>query len=57
MKGEMSGETFKVVEMRVDCDQDSLLVRVTPQGKGNACHTGRRSCFYRRVEGGKLVFD
>jgi phosphoribosyl-AMP cyclohydrolase len=57
MKGETSGETFKVVEMRVDCDQDCVLVRVTPQGKGNACHTGRRSCFYRRVEGGKLVFD
>jgi phosphoribosyl-AMP cyclohydrolase len=57
MKGETSGETFKVVEMRVDCDQDCLLVRVTPQGKGNACHTGRRSCFYRRVEGDTLVFD
>jgi phosphoribosyl-AMP cyclohydrolase len=57
MKGESSGETFKVVEMRVDCDQDCLLVRVTPQGKGNACHTGRRSCFYRRVESDSLVFD
>ena len=56
MKGETSGETFKVVEMRVDCDQDCLLIRVTPQGKGNACHTGRRTCFYRRVEGDGLVF-
>jgi phosphoribosyl-AMP cyclohydrolase len=57
MKGETSGETFRVVETRVDCDQDCLLIRVTPQGKGNACHTGRRSCFYRRVEGEGLVFD
>jgi phosphoribosyl-AMP cyclohydrolase len=57
MKGETSGETFKVVEMRVDCDQDCLLIRVEAQGKGNACHTGRRSCFYRRVEGQALVFD
>ena len=56
MKGETSGETFKVEEMRVDCDQDCLLVRVTPQGQGNACHTGRRSCFYRRIEGSGLVF-
>jgi phosphoribosyl-AMP cyclohydrolase len=57
MKGETSGETFKVVEMRVDCDQDCLLVRVEAQGQGKACHTGRRSCFYRRVEGGGLKFD
>jgi phosphoribosyl-AMP cyclohydrolase len=57
MKGETSGETFKVVEMRVDCDQDCLLIRVEAKGKGNACHTGRRSCFYRRVQGSALVFD
>jgi phosphoribosyl-AMP cyclohydrolase len=57
MKGETSGETFKVVDMRVDCDQDCLLIRVEAQGKGNACHTGRRSCFYRRVEGQALAFD
>jgi phosphoribosyl-AMP cyclohydrolase len=56
MKGETSGEAFKVVEMRVDCDQDCLLIRVDSQGKGNACHTGRRSCFYRRIEGGALKF-
>jgi phosphoribosyl-AMP cyclohydrolase len=55
MKGETSGETFRVVEMRVDCDQDCLLVRVEAQAKGNACHTGRRSCFYRSVEGNRLV--
>jgi phosphoribosyl-AMP cyclohydrolase len=57
MKGETSGETFKMVEIRVDCDQDCLIIRVEAKGKGNACHTGRRSCFYRRVEGQKLVFD
>ena len=55
-KGETSGETFEVVDMRVDCDQDVLLIQVKPQGKGNACHTGRRSCFYRVIENGKLVF-
>ena len=55
-KGETSGEMFQVVEMRVDCDQDVLLVKVIPQGKGNACHTGRRSCFYREINGKALVF-
>ena len=55
-KGETSGETFAVVDMQVDCDQDVLLVRVRPQGKGNACHTGRRSCFYREINGKALVF-
>ena len=49
MKGETSGETFSVMEMRVDCDMDCLLIRVKANGKGAACHTGRRSCFYRRV--------
>jgi phosphoribosyl-AMP cyclohydrolase len=57
MKGEASGETFKVESIRVDCDQDCLLISVTPQGKGNACHTGRRSCFYRRVDNATLTFD
>ncbi len=56
MKGETSGETFEVVEMLVDCDQDVLLVRVKPQGVGNACHTGRRSCFYREIKDKVLVF-
>jgi phosphoribosyl-AMP cyclohydrolase len=56
-KGETSGEMFKLVEMRVDCDQDCLLIRVEAVGKGNACHTGRRSCFYRRVEADHLRFD
>ena len=56
MKGETSGETFRVSSISVDCDQDCLLVTVMPEGKGNACHTGRRSCFYRKLEGGKLSF-
>lgn len=54
-KGETSGNGLTMVEMRVDCDQDALLLRVTPAGP--ACHTGRRSCFYRRVEAdGSLTF-
>ena len=55
-KGETSGETLKAVEILTDCDQDVLQVKATPQGRGAACHTGRRSCFYRRVENGGLVF-
>jgi phosphoribosyl-AMP cyclohydrolase len=47
-KGESSGHTQKVVEMRVDCDQDAVWIRVEQTGPG-ACHTGRRSCFYRAV--------
>ena len=47
-KGETSGHTQRVVEMRMDCDQDAVWLRV--EQKGAACHTGRRSCFYRRVE-------
>ena len=54
MKGETSGESFSVVEWRVDCDMDCLLIRVQANGKGNACHTGRRSCFYRLVKGDVL---
>jgi phosphoribosyl-AMP cyclohydrolase len=49
-KGDTSGQTQKLVELRVDCDQDALLARVSVAGDGGACHTGRRSCFYRRVE-------
>ena len=55
-KGETSGETMRVVDMLVDCDQDMLLLKVEPQGRGAACHTGRRSCFYRRLSGDALEF-
>lgn len=56
-KGETSGDIQKLVEIRVDCDQDALLLRVEPQGHGAACHTGRASCFYRSVtaDGSGLV--
>ena len=47
-KGETSGQTQRVVEMRMDCDQDAIWIRVAQQGA--ACHTGRHSCFYRRIE-------
>jgi len=49
-KGETSGNVLRVVEIRTDCDQDSVLLRVEIGGDAAACHTGRRSCFYRRVE-------
>jgi phosphoribosyl-AMP cyclohydrolase len=49
-KGDTSGQLQTLVDLRVDCDQDALLARVTVGGDGGACHTGRRSCFYRRVE-------
>jgi len=49
-KGETSGQIQKVIEMRTDCDQDALLLFVEAGGDGCACHTGRRSCFYRKVK-------
>lgn len=51
-KGDTSGQTQRVVEIRTDCDQDALVMRVVPGGDGGACHTGRRSCFYRIVRAG-----
>jgi phosphoribosyl-AMP cyclohydrolase len=51
-KGESSGHGQRVMEMRVDCDQDAVWIKVEQQGPG-ACHTGRRSCFYRAVPLGK----
>ena len=54
-KGETSGQVQTVAEVRVDCDQDAVLVKVLPQGDGGVCHTGARACFYRVVEGGRLV--
>jgi len=57
-KGETSGHVQRVVEMRVDCDQDAILIRV--EQVGAACHTGRHSCFYRKIEaadgGARLSF-
>ena len=52
LKGETSGNRLRVVEMRTDCDQDIVLVKVTIGGDAVACHTGRKSCFYRRIEPG-----
>ena len=46
-KGSESGNMLNIVEMRTDCDQDVLWLRVTVAGDGHACHTGRRTCFYR----------
>jgi phosphoribosyl-AMP cyclohydrolase len=57
-KGETSGHTQRVIEMRTDCDQDAVWIKV--EQIGAACHTGRRSCFYRKVEtsegGARLSF-
>ena len=50
-KGESSGHVQRVVEMRMDCDQDAIGIRV--EQSGAACHTGRRSCFYRKVDAGE----
>jgi phosphoribosyl-AMP cyclohydrolase len=50
-KGETSGHVQRVIEMRVDCDQDAVWIKV--EQAAAACHTGRRSCFYRKVEKGE----
>lgn len=61
LKGETSGNVQSVKELRVDCDQDVVWLAVETAGDGVNCHTGARSCFYRRVDtasGGKsLIFD
>ena len=54
-KGETSGHTLRVTELRIDCDQDTVWLKADPAGP--ACHTGERSCFYRRIEGDRLVRD
>lgn len=51
-KGETSGNVLEVEQILVDCDQDALVLRARPAGP--ACHTGARSCFYRRLEGDSL---
>jgi len=53
-KGEESGHTQKVRELRLDCDSDAILLRVDQAG-GIACHTGRESCFFRKLENGRWV--
>jgi phosphoribosyl-AMP cyclohydrolase len=55
-KGESSGNVQEVREVRVDCDRDTVLLKVRQVGEA-ACHTGYRSCFYRRLEGEGLVAD
>ena len=54
-KGATSGHIQRVVEMRIDCDQDALWIKVEPAGP--ACHTGARNCFYRRVTADGLVAE
>ena len=53
LKGETSGNTLAVEEILVDCDQDALVLRCTPRGP--TCHTGARSCFFRKLDGDRLV--
>jgi phosphoribosyl-AMP cyclohydrolase len=53
-KGEESGHVQRVVELRLDCDADAVLLKVEQVG-GIACHTGRESCFFRKLENGKWV--
>ena len=52
-KGATSGQIQTVEEMRVDCDQDAIWIKVRVAGDGGCCHTGRHSCFYRRVTAGR----
>lgn len=54
-KGESSGQVQALKEMRIDCDADTLLLLVDQTGP--ACHTGRRSCFYNKVEDGQVIID
>jgi phosphoribosyl-AMP cyclohydrolase len=56
VKGETSGNTQEVEEIRIDCDGDALLFKIRQNG-GAACHTGFSSCFHRRLEDGDLVID
>ncbi len=52
-KGATSGQVQHVAEIRIDCDQDAVLLRVRPEGDGGACHLGERTCFHRRVDVGR----
>lgn len=53
-KGEESGHVQKIIDIRFDCDEDVILIKVEQQG-GIACHTGRESCFYRQLQGERWV--
>ena len=55
-KGEESGHTQKVHEIRVDCDEDVILLKIEQTG-GIACHTGRNSCFFKKLENGNWLID
>ena len=50
VKGETSGNRLEVVELRVDCDDDTVLVKVRRLGEGKVCHTGERTCFFRSLD-------
>ena len=50
MKGETSGNRLAVTDILVDCDDDTVLVKVRRQGDGNVCHTGERTCFFRKLD-------
>ena len=52
MKGETSGNRLKVKSLMTDCDDDTVLVRVERQGDGNVCHTGNRTCFFKKLDTG-----
>jgi phosphoribosyl-AMP cyclohydrolase len=54
-KGESSGQVQRLIDLRIDCDGDTLLLRVDQTGP--ACHTGRRSCFYHRLDGDRVTID
>ncbi|HZT75710.1 MAG TPA: phosphoribosyl-AMP cyclohydrolase [Vicinamibacterales bacterium] len=49
MKGETSGNKLAIVDILVDCDEDTVLLKVKREGDGNVCHTGERTCFYRKL--------
>lgn len=57
VKGESSGQVQRVKELRTDCDQDVILLKVDIGQNGAACHTGYKSCFYRKLENDQLVYD
>jgi phosphoribosyl-ATP pyrophosphohydrolase/phosphoribosyl-AMP cyclohydrolase len=54
MKGETSGNRLAVRQVLVDCDEDTLLIKVRREGDGNVCHTGQRSCFFNVIENAQV---